>query len=463
MTRTPRFGVLLILALLVAIAAGVYLSQQERGMSFGYWPRFEMDEVASIEIATRKETYALVREQGGWVVRLANATEDSIPIPADKAKIEGLLAAIAHNRPTQNLGPQQAIDPAVYGFDNPAVRLLLKSSSKDLHDVLLVLGNETPTGAAIHAQCSLSPGTVVLLDANVLHQFGNPAEHYFDAHLLPLQSEEAQRVSFTGATGSPWVLERQDDTFIFTAPEALRGTSVGASEVRLYLHNLAAFTADSILTGPASPPAAKPQFSVEVLATKGGTAQRVEFFAPGEDQLTFGRSTWHPTGFLVDKDKARSLYRMAFDMQWRGVLGVDASRIERARVYSVQGNQTLNVDKGPEVWVERDTGRQIPGIDITLWRLKELRVEAEPETRLAYPAELRLVLELFGKDPKPLSVFSFYVDPRLPAGQCWLKPGQEEAYYPVGTQIIEDLLGHLPPRAHKPAPPVEAAGEQRKP
>ena len=150
-------------------------------------------------------------------------------------------------------------------------------------------------------------------------------------------------------------------------------------------------------------------------------------------------------------------------MQWRGVLGVDASRIERARVYSVQGNQTLNVDKGPEVWVERDTGRQNPGIDITLWRLKELRVEAEPETRLAYPAELRLVLELFGKDPKPLSVFSFYVDPRLPAGQCWLKPGQEEAYYPVGTQIIEDLLGHLPPRAPKPAPPVAAAGEQRKP
>lgn len=463
MTNSPRFGVILILALLVAIAAGVYLSQQERSMSFGLWPRFEMDEVEAIEITTRKESFSLVREQGVWVVRFAGASADTVPIPADKGKIEGLLAAIAHNRPTQDLGPQ-AGDGSLYGFNDPAVRILLRSATKNLHDVQIALGNETPTGAAIHAQCSLAPGSVVLLDANILHQFDKPAEHYFDMRLLDLSSEDAQRVSFTGSTGATWSLERHDDTFVFTSPESLRGGTVSASEVRLYLHNLSAFNADSILSGTAAQAAAKSLFSVEVLLLKATTPLRVEFFTLGDSgQQVFGRSSWHPTGFLVDREKAKNLFRMAFDMQWRGVLNYDSTRVERARIFAVAGNQTLAVNKTDAGWVDPEQGHVVQGIDITLWRLKELRIEAEPETRLVPPAEQRLVLELFGKDPKPLAVFTFYSDPRLPAGQCWLKPGGEETYYPVGSQIIEDLQGYLPQRARKPASPVDGVALQRKP
>jgi len=422
MTNTPRFGVILILALLVAIAAGVYLSQQERSMSFGMWPRFEMDQVQSIEVATRKESYSLVREQGVWVVRFAGASKDTVPIPADKGKIEGLLAAIAHNRPTQDLGPQTG-DGTLYGFNDPAVRIVLRSAVKDLHDVQIVLGNETPTGAAIHAQCSLAPGTVVLLDANVLHQFDKPSEHYFDVRLLDLSSEDAQRVSFTGSTGVTWSLERHDDTFVFTKPESLRGGSVSASEVRLYLHNLSAFNADSILPGTVAQAATKSLFSIEVLPLKATTPLRVEFFTRGDTETqVFGRSSWHPTGFLVDREKAKNLFRMAFDMQWRGVLNFDSSRVERARIYAGAGNQTLVVNKTAAGWVEPEQGRVVQGIDITLWRLKELRIEAEPETRLASPAEQRLVLELFGKDPKPIAVFTFILIPGFPPDSAGSSP-----------------------------------------
>jgi hypothetical protein len=43
----------------------------------------------------------------------------------------------------------------------------------------------------------------------------------------------------------------------------------------------------------------------------------------------------------------------------------------------------------------------------------------------------------------------FFTDPRLPADQCWLKVGTEEMYYPVSSQLLEDVQGYLPARQPK--------------
>lgn len=462
--RSPRFGALLIVSLLVALLIGLFLSHQQQNMAFGLWPRFEMDEVASMDITLRGEGFTLAREQGGWVVRGQGDGPDVPPAPADRARIEALLAAIAHNRPTQNLGPQNPAEASSYGFESPAVRILIRSSSKDLHDVQILLGKETPAGAAIHAQCSLQPDTVFLLDASVLHQLDKPAEHYHDLRLLDLRAEEAQRLSFTSGNGLAWELERRDDSYVFNAPDSLRGSSVSASEVRLYLHNLSALAADTLLTRPDRQPPGKPQFSIAIQPARDQAAMQLELYAPAEGAPVFGRSSWHPVGFLLDREKARALYRQTYDMQWRGVVGFDAALVERVRVFAPGGNQTLGADKTAKGWEDRDHGRALPGIDITLWRLKELRIESEPVTRLVPPVELRLTCELFARDDKSLALFSFYVDPRLPPGQCWLKVGHEELFYPVGSQIIDDLQGHLPPRAARPAaPPQGPEAAPRKP
>ena len=136
-------------------------------------------------------------------------------------------------------------------------------------------------------------------------------------------------------------------------------------------------------------------------------------------------------------------------MQWRGVVNFDSSRVEGARIFSVYNNQTLHVEKTPAGWTEREGGRVVQGIDMTLWRLKELRFEAEPVARLGYPAVQRLELDLLAKEGKVLSTFTFFTDPRLPADQCWLKVGSEEMFYPVTSQLLEDVQGYLPARQGK--------------
>ena len=444
-----RFGLLLALALALALCVGYFLAQQEQKMTFGVWPAYTLDSVASIEIATRKERYALVRESTGWVVRLSGAEADAMPIPADSARIESLLAAIAHNRPTQSVEPAPGVDMTNLGFEQPALRILIHPSTTDLREVQFTLGQETPTGAALYAQSSLAPESVFLLDASVLHQFDKPAEHYFDTRLLDVHDEDAQRLTLSGASGVQWELERKDDTFLFVRPESMRGTTVSSSEVRLYLHNLTAMAADVILTKPEQQPVGKPVCSIEIVQLKSQTPLRLELFAPLDAEQVFGRSTWHPAGFYLDHDKAKSLIRQAYDMQWRGVIAFDSAQVEGARIYSVSGNQTLVVEKSALGWEDREHGRKMPGIDMTLWRLKELRFEAEPVTKLGYPAAQRLVLDLLSKDAKVLSTFTFYFDPRLPADQCWLRVGSEEMYYPVTSQLLEDVQAYLPPRPAK--------------
>lgn len=448
--RSPRSGALLFILLLVAFAVGAYLLAEDQGLGGNVWPNYSLDAVQHIEIATLEERFALVKEPAGWVVRLEGAEPDALPVPAEPAKIEALLAALAHNHPTQNLGLVPEAELAGYGFGKPSVRILLRPAAAGHPEVLVSFGAETPTGAALYAQSSLAKGSVFLLDASVLHQLDKPSEHYFDYHLLDLHTDDVQHLTFTGASGVQWELERTDDSFVFQAPPSLKGTAVPASEVRLFLHNLSAINADSILSKVDRQPAARPSFTLDVLTAKGATPLRLEVFALGEAEQAFGRSSRHPAGFLLEREKAKSLVRLAFDMQWRGVITVDSAHLQSVRIFSVMGNQTMVAEKNATGWEDREHGTKLAGLDMTLWRLKELRFEGEPVGRLAYPAVSRLVLDLYGKDAKALSNFIFYTDPRLPSDQCWLKVGSEEIFYPVGNQIVEELQGYLPQRTSRP-------------
>lgn len=444
-----RFGLLLLLALLLAFSIGLYVYQQEQKLALGIWPDYTLDGVQSIEVTTRKERFTLLREASGWVVRLEGSEADVPPVPADISRIEALLADVAHNRPSQALELSPGLDAAALGFDSPSVRVLIRPSSSDNRSAQITLGHETPTGAALYTHSSLAPGAVFLLDASVLHHLDKPAEYFFDTRLLDVRGEDVQRLSLSGAHALQWELERKDDQFYFLSPASMLGTALSFSEVRLYIHNLTAIGADVVFTKPDRQVTGNAACSIEMFAGKSATPHKLELFAPLDGEQVFGRSTLHPSGFLLDREKARNLVRQAYDMQWRGVVNFDSSRVEGARIYSVSSNQTLHVEKTAAGWEERDTARKMSGIDMTLWRLKELRFEAEPVARLGYPAVQRLELDLLSKDSKVLSTFIFFTDPRLPADQCWLKIGSEEQYYPVTSQLLEDVQGYLPARQVK--------------
>jgi len=309
-----RFGLLLLLALSLAFSIGLFVYQQEQKLALGIWPDSSLDGVQSIEVTTRKERYALVREPSGWVVRLDGSEADVPPIPADASRVEALLADVAHNRPSQTLEPSPGLDAAALGFDSPFVRLVITPSNPDNRPAQITLGHETPTGAALYAHSSLAPDSVFLLDASVLHHLDKPAEYFFDTRLLDVRGEDVQRLSLSGPLALQWDLERKDDQFSFLTPASMQGTTLTSSEVRLYIHNLTAISADVIFTKPDRQVVGKAACSIDMLVGKSATPHKLELFAPLDGDQVFGRSTLHPSGFLVDREKARSLVRQEIRM-----------------------------------------------------------------------------------------------------------------------------------------------------
>ena len=154
---------LLLFALLVAFGVGYFLYQQEQRLALGVWPDLTIDAVQSIEVATPHERYTLMRDAGGWVVRLDGGEADAVPVPADATRVEALLTAISQNRPRQTLDPASGVDTSQLGFDSPTVQMLIKPSSSDDRAARVTLGHETPTGAALYAHSSLAPDAVFLM------------------------------------------------------------------------------------------------------------------------------------------------------------------------------------------------------------------------------------------------------------------------------------------------------------
>jgi hypothetical protein len=85
-------------------------------------------------------------------------------------------------------------------------------------------------------------------------------------------------------------MERKDDLFIFAVPDSMRGSTVTASEVRLYVHNLTAIAADVILTRPDRQVNGRPACSIEMLLPKSTAPLKLELFAPLDAEQVYGRS-----------------------------------------------------------------------------------------------------------------------------------------------------------------------------
>jgi len=117
-----RFGLLLLLVLFMAVGVGFFLYQQEQRLASSIWPDYTLDAVQSIEVTTHKERYTIVREASGWVVRLEGGEADALPVPADPARIEALLAAIAHSRPNQMLRQSLVLKPLRRALQMPLSR-----------------------------------------------------------------------------------------------------------------------------------------------------------------------------------------------------------------------------------------------------------------------------------------------------------------------------------------------------
>ncbi|MBN2141311.1 MAG: DUF4340 domain-containing protein [Desulfovibrionaceae bacterium] len=428
---------------LVLLALGVYyfgFAVRQGPADEAQWPVIEPAKVAALEVRTPTESYVFEPGAGAWLVRPLAARPGDICAPkADLAKFTALLNFISANRPKRVLGPFARSQAEAFGLAGPGLVLRIVGVQGPGKDLEFSLGKENPSGEGVYALSSLTPDILFLLDKSWLRQVDHPMDYYHDLKVFEVAEDQVARMGLKGLEGLDWEAESRDGKYFFLRPDTVKDNALSEAEVKLYLHNLLSLKASRLESGrPLPGQAALLEFALWPRKSSEPEFLRL-FQVPGDETGLLGQSSRQPCLFEVGWDRIRPLVKTAFELKGRSVVSLNLGDIELVRV--TYGQEVFEAEKTETGWRERSGKSNVLGIDLTLWRFTELQFEAEPGVRLPTSALWSMTCELQDVQGKVLSLLSFYEDKELPVGQCWLRVGSEDKYYPVSNQLLNDLKG----------------------
>ncbi|WP_421902655.1 DUF4340 domain-containing protein [Maridesulfovibrio sp.] len=430
----------LIFLTLVSIVCGAfYLSSPEKPVERAepVWPVLDKEQVDRLDVCSLEEQcFSLVRRADGWgVVQHGwNGT-----VEADRKKVDSLLDVLAQDKALRFMGRVSEPVPAEYGFEAPRVRIAAGGGQ----ELAISVGAEGASGEGFYALNSKEKGSLFLLGKNFVKRCAYPAEHYYNLHLVSGKSDEVVSISLGHGGSFSWTLVRKDGPFMFSFPASLGGKQASSSAVDLFLHSLLDVPAKGLVSDIPNKDG-RTLLNIEI-SLPGKKVETLEILEPGDgEKFYFARSSAQSGYLVLSKEHYEQLDKKAFSMQQRNVVSIATGKLGSVRV--VQGNQTFTGIKSDKSWINFEDKKPLLGIDMSLWRLNELKFEAEPKAFLSETSEKVMDLDLMDENGKRVVKVSFYSDPELPDGQCWLSLGDGSGYYPVSDKLLEDLQGQIPLR-----------------
>lgn len=433
-----------ILATIVAIGGYWYATVKDDHIKDHRWLSRSFEAVESLHIHGSKGTYMLRSNGGEWIAQVPGASWN-IEARGVPSKVAAYLSLVADLAPHRSIGGFDRGGPEEFGLEQPEYKLIIsfKGNSEALTVKLASDG-----GGTVFGWNSDSPGLVYEFSSDIMKTLDQPATHFLDKRVFSFDEEAVQKVQLVQPFGSSWLVEKKSNGFFFSLPGYLKGKPASDSNLKLYLHSLALLNAGSLVLEPVVADKRIPALTVRVWSGRDQKESSVDFYTVKDDPSVYmGKSTWLTVPFLLDAQSVSQLVRSAFDVQGRSVLKLDIGKV--ARLVVVHGGNEYVVVRSETGWRLFDGTKDIPGIDMSLWRFTELQFEALPLNNLPDSAVELMFCKLVGEDDDVLTSLTFYVDPKLPQGQCWMKNGGG-MYYPVSSRLLKDLQGMFPAGAVEP-------------
>lgn len=358
---------------------------------------------------------------------------------AKRERVVEFLDRIGQLNPIRSVGGFDR-GPEEYGLHEPDVIIIVAFGDKS-KDPLTIKLVGADSGLA-YGWNSSSPALVYEFTEDVLETLGPSATYFLDRKVLNFDEERVSKLQLVQPFGSSWVVEKQKEGFFFSLPGYLEGKPASDSELKLYIHSLALLQAGKLVLEPMVSNKRMPALTIKVW-TKGSTEpEKVDFYTIQDEPGSYlGKSTWLTVPFTLDSESVGQLLRSAFDVQGRSVVKIDTGEV--ARFIVVHGDTNYAVERSQGGWRLLGSQNKLQGIDMFLWRFTELQFEALPLNTLPETAVRLMQCKLVSPDGETLTEITFYADPNLPQGQCWMKNGGN-MYYPVSSRLLKDLQGMFP-------------------
>jgi len=432
---------LITIVLLAGLASGVYWYKSLNNTTFDNtrWLSRSFEGVQSIHVQAVEGTYMLTALEDGWEAQVPGASWN-ITARVRPNKVLNYLGKLADLTPHRSIGGFDQGGLEEYGLDAPELKIIVTFDSKA--DESLTLKLISDASGAIFGWNSDSPGLVYEFGKKTLEQLGLPAAHFLDTRIFQFNEEAVNKMQLVQPFGSSWLVERRKEGFFFTLPGYLKEKPASDSELKLYIHALALLRASSLVLEPVVTDKRMPALTIKLWEGSEENPAQVEFFSQKDDPGSYlGKSSWLTVPFILDAESVGQLVRSAFDVQGRSVVKLDTGTV--ASFIVVHGGKRYIVERGDTGWRVDGGEKDVPGIDMSLWRFTELQFEALPLNNLPDSAVELMYCKLLDEDGEKLTEMTFYADPKLPQGQCWMKNGSG-MYYPVSSRLFKDLQGMFP-------------------
>lgn len=430
------------LALVAALCAAFYYgSPNIRGnQPDPVWSAVDTQKLDRIDLCLSSGSgFSLIRSASHWSVRIPGW--DIKPF-ADAAKVRELLDLLSSGRPLSYVGRITESEFSRFGLEKPRVEIVTGGGQV----LTIEIGKAAPSGEGFYAINSLNPGQLFLLDKEFASLAGESIRNFCDLHLIHAKNDDVRSISMDIIGTGDWKIVRETSSapFVFRFPASFGpDVKVSNSEVDMLLHSLLGVGVKDLVQN-ATGKIVSEILSAEV-GIKDNTFQTVRIFKTDNEENPFiGNSTVQFGNFVLDKGHVDQLKKTAFDMRKRNILSLETGKVGSLLVK--QGNQTVSAYKSEGVWKSPNQEKKLLGIDMSLWRLNELKFEAESVDKPGDHSQGVMTLEILDRDGNSLTKVGFLSDPDLPEGQCWLSVGNGTVFYPVSNKLLEDLQGQIPLR-----------------
>jgi hypothetical protein len=432
---------LVLIALAAVLAGGAYWcrSTMDEQVAATRWLSYSLDKVKSVNVLGEGEAYTLVAGENGWVTRVPDESSN-VSAGALNDRVRDYLNRLSELVPLLSFDEGGAGGRKRHGLDAPGVKLLVRFRDESVQPLEIRFSRDE--SGRTYGWNSETPDRAYEFGGEVYGQFAQPAAHFLDTKVFQFDEERVSQVQLVQPFGSSWLVRRAGNGYIFVLPGYLKDKAASASELKLYLHALALLRVGRLVLHPAEPERGMAALTIKVWAGKAKEPSLVEFFTIGDDpKHYFGRSSRLTVPFLLDAESVNQLVKSAFDVQGRNVFSLDIGQV--AVMVIINGDRRYVVRREHTGWRVEGGEKNVPGIDMALWRFTELQFEALPLNNLAATAVKLMHCRLLDGQGDELKAVTFYADPKLPPGQCWMKNG-DGMYYPVSARLLKDLQGLFP-------------------
>ncbi len=416
--------VFFVTVLAVLLGVGTWLIMKEQGVVPAEnrgWPTFSLESVSQVDIKNTKAAFSLIKKTDTWHLRMPG---QALEAAVDKDEVKRLLDFLSQNRPLRKLAEPEK---------NFQGKMAVITVDGDFS--IQITGEKDERG--VPAVVSNMPG-YFLLSSGYAELLGKDRSHYLNDTFFSAVPEKVEQVSFA-ERDAQWGIKRKNEIFVFTTPFDMALAKVRSEVVDLWLRELLGLRG----SGVAAPPVKgrKADIVITITLMEGQKVYLWCWRPLGDEKAWAVSSSYQPFYMQVEEKKITALAKTAFDLLDRTLIDADTARVEKIYVTSHQREFTATRSAGK--WQDT-TGLNMIGLDMFLWRLRDLQYLEPPVEKL--PDTVQGGMQIFGSTAGGESIvdIAFFADQNLPQGRCWAFLGDRAGFYQVNDQLYKDFQGLLP-------------------